>query len=147
MVTARPGEDLTKVERALDEEMARFLKDGPTEQELQRVKTEQLAGFIRGVERIGGFGGTSDILAESEVFAGNPEFYKTKLERVRKATAVDVHRAATEWLSDGVYVLEVHPFSQFKTAKSTVDRSKVPVLEASRTRSSPRCSARVFQTV
>jgi zinc protease len=39
-----------------------------------------------------------------------------------------VHKAAADWLSDGVYILEVHPFPQFKTAKSDVDRSKVPVL-------------------
>jgi zinc protease len=128
VATARPGEDLAKVERALDEEMARFLKEGPTEQELQRGKTEQLAGFIRGVERIGGFGGTSDILAMNEVFAGSPDYYKTKLQRVHNATPVEVYRAATNWLSDGVYILEVHPFPAFTTAKATVDRSKLPAM-------------------
>jgi zinc protease len=128
VATARPGEDLAKVERAVDEELARFLKEGPTEQELQRTKTEHLASFIRGAERIGGFGGTSDILAMNEVFADDPAYYKTKLERVRNATDVDVHRVATNWLSDGVYVLEVHPFPPFKTAKSDVDRSKLPEL-------------------
>jgi zinc protease len=126
IVTARPGEDLAKIERVLDEELVRFLKEGPTGQELQRVKTQQLAGFIRGAERIGGFGGTSDILAMNEVFAGRPDFYKTKLKRVREATAVDVHGAANAWLSDGVYTLEVHPFGQFKTVKSDADRSKLP---------------------
>lgn len=128
VATARPGEDLAKVEKALDEELTRFLKDGPTEQELQRVKIEELAGFIRGVERIGGFGGKSDVLAMNEVFAGSPDFYKTKMQRVREATAVDVHRVATQWLSDGVYILEVHPFPSYQTAKSTVDRSKLPEL-------------------
>ena len=126
VATARPGEDLAKVEAALDEEMDRFLKDGPTEKELQRAKTEALAGFIRGVERIGGFGGTSDILALNEVFAGDPDFYKVKLERTRNATAVEVHNAATHWLSDGVYIVEVHPFAEFKTAETGVDRSKLP---------------------
>ncbi len=128
VATARPGEDLAKIEAALDEEMARFLKDGPSEKELQRAKTEALAGFIRGVERIGGFGGTSDILAMNEVFAGTPDFYKTKFERTRDATAVEVHRAANAWLSDGVYVLEVHPFADFKTVQADVDRSKLPAL-------------------
>jgi zinc protease len=55
--TARPGGDLSRVEKEVDEELARFLKNGPTEAELQRAKTRFRAGFIRGVERIGGFGG------------------------------------------------------------------------------------------
>jgi zinc protease len=65
--TARPGVDLAKVERAADEELRRFLAGGPTPAELRRVKTQFRAGFIRGVERIGGFGGKSDVLAQGEV--------------------------------------------------------------------------------
>ena len=39
------------------------------------MKTQRRAAFIRGVERIGGFGGKSDVLAQGEVFTGNPEAY------------------------------------------------------------------------
>jgi zinc protease len=79
------------------------------------------------VERIGGFGGKSDVLARGQVFAGNPEIYKTELQVVQKATAADLKAAAGRWLSDGVYALEVHPFGEFKPlASADVDRSKVP---------------------
>jgi zinc protease len=128
VATARPGEDLAKVEKALDEELARLLKDGPTEEELQRVKVEHLSSFIRGAERIGGFGGTSDILAQNEVFAGDPDYYKVSLQRIREATPEKIRSVAQKWLSDGVFNLEVHPFPQYATAKSDVDRSKLPVL-------------------
>src|SRR6478736_6522220 len=37
-VTARPGEDLQKIETILDEELNRLIKEGPTEKELERVK-------------------------------------------------------------------------------------------------------------
>ncbi len=69
----RPGVDPARVERAIDEELARLLAAGPTAVELQRAKTQTRAGFIRGVERIGGFGGKSDVLAKGEVFAGRPD--------------------------------------------------------------------------
>ena len=36
-----------------------------------------LARFIRGIERIGGFGGKSDILARSQVFGDSPDAYQT----------------------------------------------------------------------
>ncbi|NIM51257.1 MAG: insulinase family protein [Gemmatimonadales bacterium] len=124
--TARPGVDLDDVERALDEELARFLAEGPTEAELQRVKTQFRARFIRGIERIGGFGGKSDVLAMNEIYGGSPDFYKTTLERVANATAEDLRTTAEKWLSDGVYILEVHPFPEYTTVASEVDRSKVP---------------------
>ena len=66
--TAKPGGDLAAVEKATDEELARFLEAGPTAHELERVKTEYMANFVRGIERIGGFGGKSDRLASSQVF-------------------------------------------------------------------------------
>ncbi|MCJ7628447.1 MAG: insulinase family protein, partial [Longimicrobiales bacterium] len=79
--TARPGVDLARVEQAIDEEIERFLKTGPTETELERIKTIFYAGFVRGVEKIGGFGGKSDVLAECEVFGGSPDSYKVSVER------------------------------------------------------------------
>ena len=102
---------MARIEKAVDEELARFQASGPTAEELQRVKTQHLAHFIRGLERIGGFGGKSDILAMNQVFAGSPDFYKVTLKHTREATAKDLQNSARQWLSDGVYILEVHPFS------------------------------------
>src|SRR5260370_41593468 len=81
--TARPGQGLAQVEKELDEELARFLKDGPTAEELQRVKTQNDAEFIRGVERIGGFGGKSDRLARGGGVRGTPGAFKNSVKLVR----------------------------------------------------------------
>jgi zinc protease len=124
--SARPGVDLAKVEKALDEELARFLAHGPTAAELERAKVQSRAGFIRGIERIGGFGGKSDVLAQGEVFAGRPDFYKVRLQRIAAATPRQLRSAAVRWLSDGDYTLVVQPFPDFAAADSGVDRSKPP---------------------
>ena len=126
--TARPGQYLAQVEKELDEELARFLKDGPTAEELQRVKTQYTANFIRGIERIGGFGGKSDRLAQNQVYLGSPDAYKISLKRAQEATADDLKSAANRWLADGVYVLDVLPFPEYKTASTHADRSKPPEL-------------------
>jgi zinc protease len=128
VATARPGEDLAKIDRIIDEELAALIKDGPKEKELERVKIEALSGFIRGVERIGGFGGKSDILAMFQVYGGDPGTYKISLNRTREATTKQLQAAAARWLSDGVFNLEVHPFPQFSTTQSEVDRSSLPTL-------------------
>ena len=42
---------------------------------LKAEKTKALAGFIRGIQRIGGFGGKSDLLATCQTYTGNPGCY------------------------------------------------------------------------
>jgi zinc protease len=126
VATAKPGVELTHVEKAIEEELDTFLAKGPTQAELTRVKSQFRARFIRGTERIGGFGGKSDILARNMTFAGTPDFYKTTVDRVQSATAKDLKNAAVRWLSDGDYVLQITPFPTLTAAASTVDRSKLP---------------------
>jgi zinc protease len=127
IATAKPECDLEKVEKAIDEELAKFLKSGPTEKELQRVKTQYEAGFIRGIERIGGFGGKSDVLAHNYVFTGNPDYYKVQLTDVRQATANQLKNIANKWLTNGHYILEIHPYPKYTTNTPAVDRSTLPV--------------------
>jgi zinc protease len=126
VATAKPNVPLAQVEQAIDEELARFLQEGPTPEELERVKTDYISGFVRGIERIGGFGGKSDILAQYEVYGGDPGLYKVTLQRIQQATAAQVLAAAQAWLSDGVFVLEVHPYPQLRATGQDVDRSKLP---------------------
>ena len=129
VATAKPGEDLSKIEKAIDEELEKFLNEGPTQEELDRVKTQYFAGFIRGIERIGGFGGKSDILAQSEVYGGSPDYYKKQLQFAADATTDDLKDAANKWLTKGCYILEVHPYPEYTTTGTDVDRSKLPDTE------------------
>ena len=124
--TARPGGELAPVEAAAREELARFLEKGPTQVELDRARTELLAAFTRGVERIGGFGGKSDVLAQGEVYGGRPDFYEERLARLRAATPARVQAAARRWLSDGVFVLEITPWKEGKVSGAEADRAKIP---------------------
>lgn len=124
--TAKPGIDLAIVEKAVDEELARFLAEGPTQKELERVKTQHIANFLRGIERIGGFGGKSDILAQSQVYGGSPDYYKKKLKTVTNLTVKDLQNTANKWLSDGVSILEIHPFPNYAENPVGADRSKLP---------------------
>ncbi|MGH7647538.1 MAG: insulinase family protein, partial [Gemmatimonadaceae bacterium] len=121
-----PNGDLQAVERAVNEEVAAFVRSGPTAAALARVKTDYRADFVRRMERIGGFGGTSDILARGQTFTGNAEQYKVDLDRVQRATIADLRGAAQRWLSDGVYVLDVVPFPDFAAAQGGVDRKSLP---------------------
>jgi zinc protease len=116
------------VEKAADEELRRFLKEGPTEAELAMARTRILGNAARTVERIGGFGGKSDLLARSMTFTGNPDSWKDRLKWVKEATPASVRTAAAEWLSDGDYVLEVQPYPSDLAAAPAQARASEPAL-------------------
>jgi zinc protease len=125
-LTAKPDADVHKVEKAADEELQNFLKNGPTEAELQLAKTQIFGNYARIVERIGGFGGKSDLLARCQTYTGNPDCYKVYLQRIKDATPASVRKAANDWLTDGDYVLEVDPYPANLKADAKLDRSKEP---------------------
>ena len=122
----KPGADIEKVKAEILSEIDKFMKDGPTESELKRVKAEYFANFIKGMERIGGFGGVSDILASNQTYHGDANYYKTKLQYVENATVADLQATAKKWLSKGKHTLIAKPFPEYTITESTVDRSKLP---------------------
>jgi zinc protease len=103
------GADPAKVEAAIAEEWKAFLETGPTEDELERAKVSSRAGFIRGLEKVGGFGGKAVILAQSQVYLGDPAAYKVDLQRTEQATRASVLAAAQKWIAKGDYTLTVVP--------------------------------------
>ena len=126
IATAMPGQDLASVEAAIDEEVERFLAEGPTRDEMTRITTRRKAAFVRGAERVGGFGGKSDILAQNEVYLGDPGAYRDTLDVWNTAKAGELTAAANKWMARGQYVLEVHPYEERTVTESMADRSKFP---------------------
>jgi len=130
----KKGVDPKRVEAAIAEEWARFLKDGPTQDELDRVKTSTRASFIRHLERVNG---KASILAEGQVYRGDPGAYKTDLSRLEAATPATVLAAAKQWLSKGDYTLTVTPSPEGadediademeKTGRAAIDGRPAPV--------------------
>lgn len=125
-INVKNGKTLEEAEAALNEVMAEFLAKGPTEDEVKRVRAAYFADFIKGLERIGGFGGKSDLLAQYEVYADKPDYYKQILRYYNEATAQSVHETAKKWLSEGHFTLTCTPYPEYSTTGKEADRSKVP---------------------
>ena len=124
----KQGVPVERVEAAMMEELQRFIDKGPTPAELERARIALRAGFIRGLERIGGFGGKADVLAACEVYTGDPACYRQSLEWIDAAQPADLQRVAREWLTQGDYTLEVLPQPAFTatSAAGVVDRKQGP---------------------
>ncbi|MCL6619142.1 MAG: insulinase family protein [Thermomonas hydrothermalis] len=152
LITAnvKQGVDVAQVEAAIDEELKALLKDGPRPDELARARTALLAGWVRGVERIGGFGGKADVLAECTVYTGNPGCFRDSLKTLAEATPAALRATGNAWLGagKGSHTLVVKPGKRvplvedpsvtpapfktpapdprFKTLPTTVDRKAGP---------------------
>ena len=95
-LTAQPGQDLAALERALDEEVARLVADGPTRAELARVKAEERASFLRGIEKIGGFAASPTCSPRARSWAGArmPTGAASSVARTRARPKSAMRRAA-----------------------------------------------------
>ena len=159
----KQGVDPAKVEAAVNEELAKFLANGPTEEELARYKATSYAANVRSLERVGG---KASRLAESLLYLGGADGWKRDFDWYQSATAADVQGAAKRWLSKGDFTLTVVPAAgepkdtpivslpagkrpadlpaaptdKYTTTASTVDRSKgVPEVSSFPDLSFPTC--------
>ncbi|MCO5055547.1 pitrilysin family protein [Thermomonas sp.] len=107
----KQGGDVARVEAIIDEELQRLLRDGPSAEELNRARTGIEADWVRGVERIGGFGGKADVLAECTVYTGKPDCYRDVLKTLAEASTDSVRAAGNSWLGagKGSHTLVVNP--------------------------------------
>jgi zinc protease len=149
----KPGVEVATVEKAIDEELKKLLKDGPTAEELKRSQTVIRADFIRGIERIGGFGGKADTLAQCAAFTGKANCFRASLATIASATPANLKAVGKKWLSKGDHVIVVTPGDRtplveppaiadlpptkvppaakgLKTVASDIDRSKGPPVPA-----------------
>ena len=111
LITAdvKDGVDPARVEAIIDEELKKLVAQGPTATELGQAKTVLRAGFVRGVERIGGFGGKADALAECAVYAGDPGCFRDTLKNLDAAKVADLKALGGKWLGKGDHTLVVTP--------------------------------------
>src|SRR5690606_34906822 len=89
-VNVKPGEDAAEVGRRLDAIVADFIANGPTEEEVARVATRYVSGRIQSLEQVNG---KANVLAEGQLYAGDPDHYKKELAAYASVTPAQVTAA------------------------------------------------------
>src|SRR6266516_4257826 len=95
--TARPGHDLTELQRVIEEELKRLAEQGPTAREVARAQNTFEAQFLSRMERVGG---KADQLNFYNYFVGTPDYFQSDLDRYRAVSAADVQAATRRYLVD-----------------------------------------------
>jgi predicted Zn-dependent peptidase len=125
----KPGVDPALVAKRLDQIMADYIAKGPTRDEVQRAVMSEVAGRIRGLEQVGGFGGKAVTLAQGQTFAHDSDFYKKTLASYAAITPAVVRTAMNRWLTRPALTITLTPgerpaYEEAKpVAKAETDKS------------------------
>ena len=125
-VTLGANADEDKVSAIIDEEIAALLAKPVSNQELEGARMRTLSRTIRGMEKIGGFGGKANVLAEGELYAGDSDHYMKSLKRYSEATPKQLNTVAKKWLDLPYHQLIVRPFPNYAASTEGADRSALP---------------------
>ena len=125
--TAAPGHELAELEEVIDLELVKLLKNGVTSREVDLARNRYEADFVRGLQRVGGFGGKADRLNRYNVFTGDPGYLGQDLRRYRDATAKSVNEWTRRFIDlDHRAVLHIVPQGNLKQMDLAVDRGELP---------------------
>jgi zinc protease len=112
VATAAPNRALSEIVDIVDAELASLAKDGPTEDEVVRVKAQAESAFIMRLQHLGGFGGRADQLNAYQTYLGDPSAFGADLTRYLRASRESVAGAAAALLKQHRAELSVVPEGQ-----------------------------------
>jgi len=125
--TAAPGHTLAELEAVIDAELAKVLEKGVTKKEVELARTAFEAGFIRRLQRVGGFGGKADQLNRYNTFTGDPGYLEADLARYYEASAKSIQEYARLYLTPSRRaVLHIVPQGSLAATDVVVDRAVMP---------------------
>ena len=96
VATARSGHTLAELDRVIQEELQKVMRDGPTAEELQRIKNQREASFLDALESVAG---KADQLNHYYFYTGKPDYFNEDMTQFRNLTAKDLADAAARWLN------------------------------------------------
>ena len=135
--TVKPGGDAAAVAARMDAVLAELMANGPTQDEIDRVVTQYAARTIQGLEQVNG---KASALAEGQLYAGDPNFYRTQLDAYAAVTPARVREAMQRWLSRPVYSQIVEPGERaayVEAAATPSGATPVPAAEIQRVARDP----------
>ncbi len=116
-MTPREGKTVADVEPVVEAVLA-DVRNGVTQDEVDRAVRNILAQKLRGLERIGGFGGKADLLDAYEMWTGDPGYVQKDLARYQAVTPESVKAFAQKYLDPNRrLILDTEPAAKTADAR------------------------------
>ncbi|WGM45940.1 hypothetical protein KOAAANKH_00805 [Brevundimonas sp. NIBR10] len=122
-VSPRSPDDIPRIRTVVQEELDRFMAEGPSRDEVRRKATAQEAAMVQNRAFLIGRAG---LLAEGELYRGNPNAGVEDIELALAATPAQVRDATRLYLSRGSHAVTVLPRASLAVTATGADRSVMP---------------------
>ena len=106
VIAPRPNQQPTALAAVVDEEIARVIREGVDERELDRAQNRFRTSFL---DEMASIDGKADRLNYYDYFVGTPDYVREDAARFDRVTTADVQRVARTWLGNPKVVLTVVP--------------------------------------
>ena len=117
---AKSADVLERINKTIDEELAAFIANGPSKDELDTFRRQYFAELALNLETIAG---KSMQLAFGELLADDPDYAMDEYtDRIAAATRQQVRRAAGEVFGGGYFELKILPFPDYRAAARGYER-------------------------
>lgn len=124
------ADDFEHIEAEVFAVLDELREQGPTEAELQRLKLQDRAGFLRGTGTVTSVAG---LLSDHQRLTGTPDGYRAIRRTVAEASADDIRGVMERWLTRPALHLKALPAPDTGAATAgAVDRSNTPALGVAR---------------
>ncbi len=120
---ARPGHTLPELQKAIDGELQRLAKDGPSEREMEQARNSMESRILAGMETIMG---KANRLNRYYIEIGTPDGFQKDIDRLRAVTAADVQRVVRQYLLGPRAIISVVPTGKAATPGLAAERRIVP---------------------
>ena len=97
IATAAPGKNIADLQKAIDEELAKLLQDGPTDEEVDRAKNAWQKSFFQSMESVAGKAG---MLQRYNHYLGDPNWVSKDLQRYMDITKESVSKWAKSTINN-----------------------------------------------
>ncbi len=121
-ITARPKVSLDEIERVVDAELEKLVKEPVTEAELSRAKNDYETSFVKGLESVEN---RASQLNAYQTYLGDPGYLQKDLERYRAVSRDSLHGVAKSVLDlDARVVLRIVPKAEQEASVAPKDKPK-----------------------
>ena len=125
-ITTSPNKSTDDIAKCLNEEIELIASINPDNTEMEFAINQVRTQYIKGLEKLGGFGGIADQLNYFNVIGNDPGLISDYVNRYQSVTAKDVSKAAKTFLGNKKVELRVLPIQNRKEIESSFNRSKMP---------------------
>lgn len=128
-VTLYPNSSFDEVRDLILQEINSIVKYGITKDELTAAQNYFKSDFIRGLKRLGGFGGITDRINYYYQMLGRPDMFEYDLKRYIKASNTSVKKAALKYLNGHYAEIYIIPQSDASINIEEINRDRMPTAD------------------